>query len=130
MSEGEATGPRTPADLAGQFRAAADRLMAGWTAAAGTAAGGTPSLPALPPMPATMSAEQLETFLDDLAARRGQVQALVTQLQLFDEQLGTLEASVRPFVEWTRTWVELERTMTQFWRPPSGTTGSPGSTGQ
>ena len=125
MSEQEATGPHSPADLAGQFRAAADRLMAGWTAATGTGAGGMPPLPTLPPMPATMSAEQLETFLEDLAARRGQVQALVTQLQTFDEQLGTLEASVRPFVEWTRTWADLEKTMTQFWRPPSGTAGSP-----
>jgi hypothetical protein len=130
VTEPEGTGPRTPADLAGQFRAAADRLMAGWTAAAGTSGGGTPSLPTLPPMPATMSAEQLETFLEDLAARRGQVQALVTQLQVFDEQLGTLEASVRPFVEWTRTWADLEKAMTQFWRPPSGTVGRPGSTGQ
>jgi hypothetical protein len=119
------TGPGTPADLAAQLRAAGEKIMAGWTAAAGTATAGTPSLPAMPPMPATMSAEQLETFLEDLAARRGQVQALVTQLQLFDEQLGTLEASVRPFVEWTRTWADLEKTMTQFWRPPSGTAGSP-----
>jgi hypothetical protein len=123
MSEDDATGPRSPADLAGQFRAAADRLMAGWTAATGTAAGGTPP-PTLPPMPATMSAEQLEAFLEDLAARRGQVQALVTQLQLFDEQLGTLEASVRPFVEWTRTWADVEKTMAGFWRPPSGPAGT------
>jgi hypothetical protein len=117
----EPSGPPGPADLAGQLRAAADRIMAGWTSMAG--GGGAPSLPALPTMPATMSAEQLETFLDDLAARRAQVQALVTQLQGFDEQLGTLEASVRPFVEWTRTWADLEKKMAGFWRPPSGTSG-------
>jgi hypothetical protein len=115
---GEGPASPAPADLAGQLRAAADRIMAGWTAAAGT-----PALPTLPPMPATMSADQLETFLNDLAARRAQVQALITQLQGFDEQLGTLEASVRPFVEWTRTWADLEKTMQQFWRPPSGTSG-------
>jgi hypothetical protein len=91
--------------------------------AGGTAAAGTPKLPDLPTMPATMSARQLETFLDDLAARRAQVQALVTQLQQFDEQLGTLEASVRPFVEWTRAWADLEKTMTGFWRPPLGSSG-------
>ena len=120
-------GPRTPADLAGQLRAAADRIMAGWTsmagAAAGPVAGGTAPLPALPTMPATMSAKQLETFLDDLAARRAQVQSLITQLEGFDEQLGTLEASVRPFVEWTRTWADLEKTMGEFWRPTSAGSG-------
>ena len=130
MREEGAGRPGSAADLAGQFRAAADRLMAGWTSATGTAAGGMPPLPTLPPMPATMSAGQLETFLEDLAARRGQVQALVTQLQLFDEQLGTLEASVRPFVEWTRSWADLEKSMVQFWRPTSGPGGQPGSTGQ
>ena len=111
--------PGSPADLASQLRAAADRIMAGWTAAAGTGAAGPPSLPGLPTMPATMSAGQLEALLEDLAARRAQVQALKTQLEGFDEQLGTLEASVRPFLEWLRTWADLEKTMGDFWRPPS-----------
>jgi hypothetical protein len=51
------------------------------------------------------------------------VQALITQLQGFDEQLGTLEASVRPFVEWARTWADLEKSMVAMWRPPSGGSG-------
>lgn len=92
-------------------------------AGAGAGAGGTAAVPGLPTMPATMSAKQMDTFLDDLAARRTQVQALVTQLQSFDEQLGTLEASVRPFVEWTRTWADLEKSMVSMWRPPSGASG-------
>ena len=127
MSQEASGGPRTPADLAGQLRAAADRIMAGWTSMAGAGAGpvtgGTAPLPVLPAMPATMSAKQLETFLDDLAARRAQVQSLITQLEGFDEQLGTLEASVRPFVEWTRTWADLEKTMGEFWRPTSSGSG-------
>jgi hypothetical protein len=125
VSEEGHSGPPRPADLAGQLRAAADRIMAGWTsmAAGGSGSATTPSFPKLPRMPATMSAEQMETFLQDLAARRAQVQALVTQLERFDEQLGTLEAGVRPFVEWTRTWADLEKTMTDFWRPPSGSSG-------
>jgi hypothetical protein len=125
VSEPGPTGPRTPADLAGQLREAADRIMAGWTTmtGAGSAGAKAPLFPTLPTMPATMSAEQMETFLEDLAARRAQVQALVTQLERFDEQLGTLEAGVRPFVEWTRTWADLEKKLTEFWRPPSGSSG-------
>lgn len=117
---------RSPANFAGQLRDAADRIMAGWTAApgaAGAAAPATPSIPALPTMPATMSVERMEAFLEDLAARRAQVQALTTQLEAFDEQLGSLEASVRPFVEWARTWADVEKTMAGFWRPPSGPAG-------
>ena len=130
MSEGGTPGLPSPADFAGQLRAAADRIMAGWTVASTSAAGvlggaapAVPALPTLPPMPATLSAQKMEAFLEDLAARRAQVQALVTQLQGFDEQLGTLESGLRPFVEWTRTWADLEKTMTEFWQPPSGATG-------
>lgn len=125
MTEDEATGPRTPADLAGQLRAAADRIMAGWTAAAGSAATAAPGMPALPTMPATMSARQMESLLDDLTARRAQVQALKAQLEIFDEQLGSLEGNLRPMLEWTRTWANVETAIGDFWRPLSG--GSSGS---
>jgi hypothetical protein len=130
VTEGHAPGPPSPADFAGQLRAAADRIMAGWTAASTSAAGAmggaaavAPALPTLPPLPATLSAEKMEAFLEELAARRAQVQALVVQLQGFDEQLGTLESGMRPFVEWTRTWGELEKMMSEFWRPPSAAPG-------
>ena len=121
--QGSSASP-SPADFAGQLRAFSDRMMAGWTAATGTAAAGTPSLPPLPKMPATMSADQMQSLMDDIAARRAQVHALTTQLQAFDEQLGALEASVRPFLEWTRTWADLEKTMGEFWRPQSGSPDS------
>jgi hypothetical protein len=67
-----------------------------------------------------MSARQIQALLDDLAARRAQVQALITQLEGFDEQLGTFETSVRPLLEWTRTWADLEKTVGEFWRPSAG----------
>ena len=126
MTDGGSTAPQTPADLAGQLRAAADRIMAGWTSMAGAATGGTaspPGLPVMPVMPATMSAQQMETLLEDLAARRAQVQALKTQLEGFDDQLGSLEANLRPLLEWTRTWANAEKTMSEFWRPLSGSAG-------
>jgi hypothetical protein len=123
VTEPEGSRPPSPVDFVAQMRAFTERMMTGWTAATGTAAGGTPTPPQLPRMPATMSADQIQALMDDLAARRAQVQALKTQLEAFDEQLGTFEASVRPFLEWTRTWAEMEKTMTEFWQPPSGASG-------
>ena len=121
MTEDAPAGPRTPAEFAEQLRAVADRMMAGWT---GTSAPASPPvMPGLPPLPATMSANQIQALLDDIEARRAQVQALRTQLEGFDEQLGNFEAGVRPFLEWTRAWADLEKTMSGFWGPPSGTSG-------
>jgi hypothetical protein len=99
----------------------------------GSAAGGSasvvPGLPAIPGMtpmpglpttPATMSARQLQAVVDDIAARRAQVQALVAQLTVFDEQLGALETSLGPILQWLRTWSDLEGAVTDFWtaKPP------------
>ncbi|QYN38908.1 hypothetical protein K1T35_17895 [Pseudonocardia sp. DSM 110487] len=103
-------------ELAKALREAADRVMSGWTAAAGSMP--TPVLPDLSGSPAAASARQIEAVLDDLAARRTQVRALQAQLATFDEQLGALEASLRPLQEWTRTWSELERALGGFWSPP------------
>ena len=110
--------PRSPDDLARALREAADRLMSGWTAAAG-AVRQHPMVPlGLPAPPVTAWARQVQAVLDDIAARRAQVQALQTQLEAFDEQLASLEASLRPLLEWTRTWAELERAMAEFWSLP------------
>jgi ABC-type transporter Mla subunit MlaD len=128
MTDESSPAPRTPADLAGQLRDMADRLMTGWTTAAG-AATRAPSLPGLAALPATASTQQLQAVLDDLAARRAQVQALSTQLETFDQQLGSLEASLRPMLEWTRTWADLEKSMGEFWRLPGSGSAAPGSGG-
>jgi hypothetical protein len=78
---------------------------------------GMPPMPGLPATPATLSAQQLQAVVDDIAARRSQVQALVAQLTTFDEQLGTLETSLRPLLQWLRTWSDLEGAVTDFWTP-------------
>ena len=57
-------------------------------------------------------------MLDDLAARRAQVQALRSHLETFDEQLGALESNLRPLAEWTKTWADLEKSVGDFWRMP------------
>jgi ABC-type transporter Mla subunit MlaD len=97
--------PRTPADLAAQLQAAAQRLTAGWT--------GTPP-------PATLTTQQLQAVLDDLAAHRAQVQALQTQLGVFDDQLAALETALTPLREWTAAWSGFERAAIDMWRPPKG----------
>jgi ABC-type transporter Mla subunit MlaD len=74
-------------------------------------------MPGLSATPATMSARQLQAVVDDIAARRSQVQALVTQLNTFDEQLAALETSLTPLLQWLRTWSELEGAVTDFWAP-------------
>lgn len=110
-----AEGPAyNPADLARQMREAADRLMKGWTGS-----GGVPA----PALPATLTARQLQAVLDDLAARRAQVQALQDQLGAFDEQLAALETTLAPLREWTRAWAGMEGAMADLWRLP----GSPPS---
>ena len=78
---------------------------------------GMPPMPGLPTTPATMSARQLQAVVDDIAARRAQVQALVAQLTVFDEQLGALETSLAPILQWLRTWSDLEGAVTDFWTP-------------
>jgi outer membrane protein TolC len=108
-------------EFARALREAADRMMSGWTAAAGSMR--PPVLPDLSGTPATASARQLEAVLDDLAARRAQVRALQAQLAGFDEQLGALEASLRPLLQWTSTWAELERALGGIWSPPRGGEG-------
>lgn len=99
------TGAGDPAELARRLREAGEQVLRGWTGAR-------------PVPPATLSARQLQAVLDDLAARRAQVQALQAQLGVFDEQLATLETGLAPLVEWTRTWADVEGAVADFWRPP------------
>jgi hypothetical protein len=117
----------SPFDVARQLHEVADRLLAGWTAAAGSVTssgtGSLPERPVLPRLPATMSAAQVQAVLDELAARRAQVRALRDQLTSFDEQLGLLETGLRPVLEWTRTWADLEKSIESFWRLSDGRPG-------
>ena len=101
---------------------AADAPANGGTAPRAGVAGlpaipGMPPIPGMPATPATLSARQLQAVVDDIAARRSQVQALIANLATFDEQLGTLETSLRPLLQWLRTWSEMESAVTDFWTP-------------
>jgi hypothetical protein len=137
---------RSMAQLAQQMKDMADRMMGagmpGWpvpgqaaaarravegaasgkpavpeSSASGGGGSGRSGMPGMPPMPATMSARQMQAIVDDVGARRAQVQALVTQLTLFDEQLATFETSLQPLLQWLTTWSDLEGAVTDFWTP-------------
>ena len=64
----------------------------------------------LPP-PGALSAAQLSAMTSAVAAQRGSIEGLVSQLRAFDEQLAVLERILAPLAEWSRTWADLERTM-------------------
>jgi hypothetical protein len=120
--------PRGPADpaavFAQQLRDAADRLPAGWPMLPGAAGSarqaGDPegARPELPLPPATLTARHLQAVLNDIESRRAQVQALRTSLGTFEEQLGALEATLRPLLEWTRAWADLEGGASGVWPLP------------
>ncbi|MHA6794463.1 hypothetical protein ACVGVM_13280 [Pseudonocardia bannensis] len=112
-------GSGDPAQFAAQLAQLADRLRSGGIPGWPAAAGGTGRTPPMPPLtpPWTVSATQLQALLDDIAARRAQLQTLRTQLAAFDEQLGALEANLVPLRDWSRTWADLEKTMIDLWRP-------------
>lgn len=125
VEDDESRRPADPAALfARQLREATERLMGGWPGlpgvpGSGSSVGGQGEAPPRFPLPpATLSAQHLQSVVDDIAARRAQVQALRTHLGAFDEQLGVLETNLRPLLEWLRAWADIEGGMTGQWGLP------------
>lgn len=87
---------------------AADRMMASVRSLAGQANAPT---------------AQLDQLMAELAAKRALIGALQLQLSAFDQQLGTLEDSMRPLQEWARQWTGLQRALTDAFRPPGTSPG-------
>lgn len=77
--------------------------------------GRPPGWPFGVPRPAAVSAAQVEAVLGEVRTRREQVQALAAQLTAFDAQLATFEDSLRPVLEWSSAWADLERSMLAVW---------------
>lgn len=67
-----------------------------------------PSVPAGLPLPGALSAAQLNSIADSIAAQRLSIDALKAQLSSFDEQLAVLERVLAPLAEWSSKWAELE----------------------
>jgi hypothetical protein len=66
----------------------------------------------LPPMPARMSADEVNTMLDHLRAQRAQIRATRDQLKLLDKQLDLLENALSSVSEWIRTFAGMEDIVT------------------
>ena len=90
-------------------------------AAAGGAGGPHPTAQASPgalTRPGALSAAQMASITESIAAQRRSIEALKTQLSSFDEQLALLENMLGPLAQWSRTWADLEqRLLTMGLRP-------------
>ena len=61
------------------------------------------------PLPGALSAAQLTSVADSIAAQRRSIEALKAQLSSFDEQLAALEQILGPLTQWSNMWAELEK---------------------
>jgi hypothetical protein len=86
-----------------------------------------PSVPGSLPLPGSLSAAQLKTIADSIAAQRRSIEALKAQLTSFDEQLVVLEQILGPLAEWSSKWAELEHRLVNLGRAPKAGGGSAGS---
>jgi hypothetical protein len=68
-----------------------------------------PPAPGAFPLPGTLSAAQLASTADSIAAQRRSIEALKAQLSSFDEQLAVLEQVLGPLAEWSGKWAEPEQ---------------------
>jgi hypothetical protein len=87
------------------------------------------SLPLAPgalPLPGTLSAAQLASIADGIAAQRRSIEALKAQLSSFDEQLVVLEQILGPLSQWSSKWAELEERLLNVGRGPRAGGGGSG----
>ena len=100
-------------EFIGQLRAATEKLE-GLTGLSGH----LPAAPSVPPLPGALSAAQVSSIRDSIAAQRRSIEALQAQLSAFDEQLAVLEQILGPIADWSRSWAELEGRLLNLGRNP------------
>jgi len=96
--------PRSAQEYVGQLRAAAERLQD-----LAQSGGHVLSASGALVRPGALSAAQMASITDGIAAQRRSIEALQAQLSSFDEQLAALEQILDPLAQWSRTWADLER---------------------
>jgi hypothetical protein len=107
--------PRLVQEYIGQLRGIAERLED-----RARPSGGFPSAHGALPLPGALSAAQMASIADSIAAQRRSIAALIAQLSSYDEQLAALEQILGPRSEWSRTWADLEQRMLHMGRGPQG----------
>jgi len=87
-----------------------------------------PPVPGALPLPGSLSAAQLASIADSIAAQRHSIKALKAQLSSFDEQLAALEQVLGPLAQWSSKWAELEERLLNMGRGPQagGRAAGPG----
>ena len=117
MTEDESTAydmvPRMVREFMSQLRATTGRLED-----LARSSGGLPSAPGSLPLPGGLSAAQMTSITDSIAAQRRSIAALQTQLSSFDEQLSVLEQILGPLAQWSKAWADLEQRMLNMGRGP------------
>ena len=96
----------------GSFPAWVQEFIGQLRAAAEKAGGSIPARQASPgalPLPGGLSAAQMASITDSIAAQRRSIEALKTQLSAFDEQLAVLENLLGPLAQWSKKWADLEQ---------------------
>lgn len=108
-------------EFIGQLRSSTERL-------ADLASFGTHRLlePGAIPMPGAMSAAQVNSIADSIAAQRRSIEVLKTQLSAFDEQLAALEQVLGPLAAWSRIWADAEQRLMNMGKPEAGQPQSAG----
>jgi len=79
-----------------------------------------PLAPGVFPLPGALSAAQMTSIADSIAAQRRSIEALQAQLSSFDNQLAALEQILGPLAQWSATWAELEKRLLNTGRGPAG----------
>jgi hypothetical protein len=109
------TVPRLVQEFMGQLREITERLED-----RSRPGGGFPSAPGTIPLPGALSAAQMNSIADSIAAQRRSIGALKAQLSSYDEQLAALEQMLGPLSEWSKTWSDLEQRVLKMSRWPEG----------
>jgi hypothetical protein len=79
---------------------------------------GQPASPGASALPGALSAAQMKSITDSIAAQRRSIKTLQGQLSTFDEQLAALENFLGPLAQWSRSWAEVEQRFLNPGRTP------------
>ena len=61
----------------------------------------------------------LDTFLQELRAKRALIGALQLQLTAFEQQMDILEQALKPLHDWGQEWSTVQRAITDMFVPPT-----------